>query len=124
MPHSPVLSGAQTKVDAALATQHRIEADLDDSQLKAPRNGRVQYRVAERVKCSVPVARVVNMVDLSDVYMTFFRRPNRPDRRASGSDVHIILDAAGPGDPGENLVCRQCRAVYLKRWKQIMGARN
>ena len=38
---------AQTRVEAAQATERRIAADIDDSELKAPRDGRVQYRVAE-----------------------------------------------------------------------------
>lgn len=38
---------AQTRVDAAQATERRILADIDDSELKAPRDGRIQYRVAE-----------------------------------------------------------------------------
>ena len=85
---------AQTKVDAALATQHRIEADLDDSQLKAPRNGRVQYRVAEPGEVLGAGGRVVNMVDLSDVYMTFFLPTEQAGQAGIGSDVHIVLDAA------------------------------
>lgn len=42
---------AQTRVEAAQATERRIAADIDDSELKAPRDGRVQYRVAEPGKC-------------------------------------------------------------------------
>ena len=85
---------AQTRVDAALATQQRIQADIDDSQLKAPRNGRVQYRVAEPGEVLGAGGRVVNMVDLSDVYMTFFLPTEQAGQAAIGSEVHIILDAA------------------------------
>lgn len=42
---------AQTRVEAAQATERRIAADIDDSELKAPRDGRVQYQVAEPGKC-------------------------------------------------------------------------
>ena len=35
---------AQSAVEAAIATTTRLEADLEDSQLKSPRAGRVQYR--------------------------------------------------------------------------------
>ena len=34
---------AQTRVEAAQATERRIIADIDDSELKAPRDGRIQY---------------------------------------------------------------------------------
>ncbi|KAF0780324.1 membrane protein [Salmonella enterica subsp. enterica serovar Worthington str. BCH-5715] len=63
---------AQTRVEAAQATERRIVADIDDSELKAPRDGRVQYRVAEPGEVLSAGGRVLNMVDLSDVYMTFF----------------------------------------------------
>ncbi|MFP3740961.1 hemolysin D, partial [Burkholderia sp. SIMBA_019] len=39
--------GAQSAVNAALATSARIAADIADSELRAPRDGRVQYRVAQ-----------------------------------------------------------------------------
>jgi HlyD family secretion protein len=38
---------AQSAADAAVATIARIDADIADSTLKAPRDGRVQYRVAQ-----------------------------------------------------------------------------
>lgn len=85
---------ANTKVDAATATERRIMAELDDSILKAPRNGRVQYRVAEPGEVLGAGGRVLNMVDLSDVYMTFFLPTEAAGQAALGSDVHIILDAA------------------------------
>ena len=85
---------ANTKVDAATATERRILAELDDSILKAPRNGRVQYRVAEPGEVLGAGGRVLNMVDLSDVYMTFFLPTEAAGKAALGSDVHIILDAA------------------------------
>ncbi len=85
---------AKTKVDAATATERRIMAELDDSILKAPRNGRVQYRVAEPGEVLGAGGRVLNMVDLSDVYMTFFLPTEAAGKAALGSDVHIVLDAA------------------------------
>lgn len=85
---------ANTKVDAATATERRILAELDDSILKAPRNGRVQYRVAEPGEVLGAGGRVLNMVDLSDVYMTFFLPTEAAGKAALGSEVHIILDAA------------------------------
>lgn len=85
---------AETKVDAAAASERRIIAELDDSVLKAPRSGRVQYRVAEAGEVLSAGGRVLNMVDLSDVYMTFFLPTEDAGKAALGSEVHIILDAA------------------------------
>lgn len=85
---------AKNRVEAATATERRITADLEDSILKAPRNGRIQYRVAEPGEVLGTGGRVLNMVDLSDVYMTFFLPTEQAGKVALGSEVHIILDAA------------------------------
>ncbi|MTC41355.1 HlyD family secretion protein [Providencia sp. wls1921] len=85
---------AKNRVEAATATERRITADLEDSILKAPRNGRIQYRVAEPGEVLGAGGRVLNMVDLSDVYMTFFLPTEQAGKVTLGSEVHIILDAA------------------------------
>ncbi|CAB3685479.1 hemolysin D [Achromobacter marplatensis] len=86
--------GAQSAVTAALATIARIDADIADSELRAPRDGRVQYRVAQPGEVLGAGGKVLNMVDLSDVYMTFFLPEQAAGRVALGQDVRIILDAA------------------------------
>ncbi len=86
--------GARSAVDALAATIARIEADIADSELKAPRPGRVQYRVAQPGEVLSGGGKVLNMVDLSDVYMTFFLPETVAGRVAIGSEAHIVLDAA------------------------------
>jgi HlyD family secretion protein len=86
--------GAGSSVAAAAATVARIEADIADSQLKSPRDGRVQYRIAEPGEVLGGGGRVLNLVDLGDVYMTFFLPETVVGRVALGSEVHIVLDAA------------------------------
>lgn len=85
---------AQTRVEAAQATERRIQADIDDSELKAPRDGRVQYRVAEPGEVLAAGGRVLNMVDLSDVYMTFFLPTEQAGLLKIGGDARLVLDAA------------------------------
>ncbi|WP_321955721.1 HlyD family secretion protein [Paraburkholderia bannensis] len=87
-------TGAESAIAAAQATIDRINADIHDSDLKAPRAGRVQYRVAQPGEVLGAGGKVLNMVDLSDVYMTFFLPEQAAGRVALGQDVHIILDAA------------------------------
>lgn len=86
--------GAQSSVKAAEATITRIEADIRDSQLVAPRNGRVQYKIAQPGEVLGAGGKVLNLVDLSDVYMTFFLPETVAGRVALGSEARIILDAA------------------------------
>lgn len=85
---------AQASVVAARATIERIDADLNDSVLKAPRDGRVQYRVAQPGEVLSAGGRVLNLVDLADVYMTFFLPTEQAGRVALGAEARIVLDAA------------------------------
>lgn len=86
--------GAQAAVHAADATVKRIKAELDDSTLAAPRAGRIQYRIAQPGEVVGNGGKVLNMIDLSDVYMTFFVPETVAGKLAMGSEVHIVLDAA------------------------------
>jgi HlyD family secretion protein len=85
--------GMRATVEAATATIARIEADINDSQLKAPRDGRVQYRVAQPGEVLGAGGKVLNMVDLADVYMTFFLPETVVGRVALGTEVRLVLDA-------------------------------
>ncbi len=88
------LVGAESAVAAAAATATRIEADLKDASLKAPRDGRIQLRVAQPGEVLGAGGRVLNMLDLADVSMTFFVPEAAAGRLAMGSEVRIVLDAA------------------------------
>jgi HlyD family secretion protein len=90
------VTAARAAVGAAEASLARIDADLDDSTLKAPRDGRVQFRVAQPGEVLGAGGKVLNLVDLSDVYMTFFLPETLAGRVALGSEARIVLDAA-PG---------------------------
>lgn len=88
------VSGAKSTVEAAAATVVRIKADINDCTLKSPRHGRVQYRVAQVGEVLGIGGKVLNLVDLSDVYMTFFLPETVVGRVPLGSEVRIVLDAA------------------------------
>lgn len=85
---------AEASVDAAKASIESIVADINDSTLVAPRAGRVQYRVAEPGEVLSAGGRVLNLVDLGDVYMTFFLPTEQAGRVAIGTEIRLILDAA------------------------------
>jgi HlyD family secretion protein len=88
------VAGARSTVEAAQATIVRIKVDIDDSALTAPRDGRVQYRIAQPGEVLAPGGKVLNLVDLGDVYMTFFVPEASAGKLALGSEVRIVLDAA------------------------------
>ena len=79
---------------AAQAAIESIVADINDSTLRSPREGRVQYRVAQPGEVLSSGGRVLNIVDLSDVYMTFFLPTEQAGRIQMGSEVRLVLDAA------------------------------
>ena len=90
------LVGARATVEAAAATVQRIDADIEDAQLKSPRDARVQFRVAQPGEVLGAGGKVLNLVDLSDVYMTFFLPETLAGKVAIGSEARILLDAV-PG---------------------------
>jgi HlyD family secretion protein len=85
---------AEASIDAARAAIESIKADINDSTLITPRDGRVQFRVAQPGEVLAAGGRVLNLVDLGDVYMTFFLPTAQAGRVAIGADVRIVLDAA------------------------------
>lgn len=85
---------AEAAVEAAEATVERLTADLEDGVLRAPRDGRVQYRVAQPGEVLSAGGVVLNMVDLTDVYMTIFLPTAEAGRVALGAEARIVLDAA------------------------------
>jgi len=83
---------AKSAIDANKATVARLQADIDDSELKSPVLGRVQYRIAEPGEVLGAGGRVLNLMDLADVYMTFFLPTEAAGKVALGSDIRLVLD--------------------------------
>lgn len=88
------LTGAEQAVKAAQAGIERVRADIDESTLRAPRAGRIEYLIARQGEVVSAGGRVMNMIDLSDVYMTFFLPTAAVGRIDVGSEVRLVLDAA------------------------------
>lgn len=87
------IRSSESAVEAAQAEVERIRTDIEDSLLKAPRDGRVQMIVARAGEVVGAGGRVLNLVDLKDVYMTFFLPTRVVGRVALGSEARLILDA-------------------------------
>lgn len=81
---------------AAAATVARIDADIRDSVLSSPRDGRVQYLIAQPGEVVPGGAAVLNVVDIGDVFMTFFLPTAVVGRVPLGSEVRIVLDTRNP----------------------------
>ena len=87
-------NGAKSNVEATRATLERIQVELGDSVLKAPCDGRVQYRVAQPSEVLGAGGMVLNFINLSDVFMTFFLPTEIAGKVAVGAEVRLVLDAA------------------------------
>lgn len=85
---------AEAAIDAAQASIDAISASIADSTLRSPRAGRVQYRIAQEGEVVSPGGRILNLVDLGDVYMTFFLPTSQAGRVQIGTEVRLVLDAA------------------------------
>jgi HlyD family secretion protein len=89
-----LVTSAIANVAAAKAAIARIEADLADHELRAPRDGRVQYLIARPGEVLGSASKVLSLIDLTDVYMTFFLPEALAGRVPIGTEVRVILDAA------------------------------
>jgi len=95
-----VIASAQSGLQAAKASRaaarariERIQADLNDSVLRAPSEGRVQIRIAEPGETLPTGGKVLNLLDLSDVFMTFYLPASEAGRLQLGGEARLILDA-------------------------------
>ena len=85
---------ADAGIAAAEAVVARLQAELEDGTLRAPRGGRVQFRVVQPGEVVGGGGKVVSLIDIGDVYMTFFLPEIAAGRVALGSEARIVLDAA------------------------------
>jgi HlyD family secretion protein len=90
------VANAEAAIQAAQAKTERLQIDINDSVLKTPISGRVQYRLAEPGEVLSAGGKVLTIIDLSNVYMTVFLPTEDAGILAIGADSRIVLDAA-PG---------------------------
>ena len=87
------LDGARAGIEGARADVARIQADIDDSVLVAPREGRIQYKIAQDGEVIAMGGRLLNLIDLTDAYLTFFLPEAAAGRVRNGDEVRLIFDA-------------------------------
>ncbi|MDQ7262120.1 HlyD family efflux transporter periplasmic adaptor subunit [Paracoccus sp. PS-1] len=85
---------AEAAVDAAQAAIEAVEVQIGDATLQSPRDGRVQYRIAQEGEIVAAGGRILNLVDLEDVYMTFFLPTSQAGRVEVGAEARLVMDAA------------------------------
>jgi HlyD family secretion protein len=87
------VAAADAAIEVALANIDEIQANIDDSTLTAPVDGRIQYRIAQLGEVLPSGGKVLNLVNLSDVYLTFFLPETVAGKVGIGDEVRLVLDA-------------------------------
>lgn len=85
---------SEAAIESALAAVDRMEVEIADAVLRAPRAGRVQTVLTHAGEMLAGGGRVVTLVDLADVTMSFFMPETVAGRVAIGAEARLVLDAA------------------------------
>jgi HlyD family secretion protein len=84
---------AEEAIGAAAAEVDRLHELVAEGVLTAPRKGRVLYRLAEPGEVLGAGGKVVTLLDLSNVHMTFFLPTDQVGPLALGAEARVLLDA-------------------------------
>ena len=87
---------ARAAVKTADARVEELQAVVDDSTIKSPVQGRVQYRLVEPGAVLPPGGKIATVIDLSDVYTTVFLPAPQAGRLKVGDDpdaARLVIDA-------------------------------
>jgi HlyD family secretion protein len=94
------LNAAKSQVDESLASVKtadarvaELQAVVDDSAIRSPVRGRVQYRLVEPGAVLPPGGKILTVIDLSDVYTTVFVPAPVAGRLKIGDDARVVVDA-------------------------------
>jgi HlyD family secretion protein len=80
-------------LDAARHEVDLLQVNIADNTLVAPRDGRIQYRIANIGEVLPAGGKVFTMLDLSSVYMDIFLPTADTGKAKIGGDARIVLDA-------------------------------
>lgn len=87
------VAATESMVSAARASVARVDAELADSQIDAPRSGRIQFIIAREAEVVGAGSPILNLVDLDDAHMTFFLPEAQAGQLRIGAPARIVLDA-------------------------------
>jgi HlyD family secretion protein len=87
------IGAAQAALDAAEHASDVYRVNIADGSLVAPRDGRIEYRIANVGEVLPAGGKVFTMLDTSYVYMDIYLLTPSAGRVKLGSDARIVLDA-------------------------------
>ncbi len=83
---------AKAAVKEAEAQIARIQSVNNDLVIKAPKAGRVEYKIAEVGNVVPPGGKIITLLDPEDVYMTVFLPTRTIGQLRLGSEARVVLD--------------------------------
>jgi HlyD family secretion protein len=87
------MAEAEHALDAATHDVELYRVNILDNTLVAPRDGPIEYRVANVGEVLPAGGKVFTMLDASDVYMDIYLPTAEAGRVRIGSEARIVLDA-------------------------------
>ncbi|WP_406666183.1 HlyD family secretion protein [Gallaecimonas sp. GXIMD1310] len=84
---------AQGAIDEAQAGVDTLQTQINEATLRAPRDGRIQYKLANVGEVLGAGGKVLNLLDLTDVTMSIFLPQTVAGKIALGADARIVMDA-------------------------------
>jgi len=87
------IAGSQAALDAATHAAEVYQVNIADGSLVAPRDGRIEYRVANVGEVLPAGGKVFTMLDTSYVYMDIYLSTLSAGRVKLGTDARIVLDS-------------------------------
>jgi HlyD family secretion protein len=87
------IGGAQAALDAATHDAELYQVEIADDSLVSPRDGRIEYRVANVGEVLPAGGKVFTMLDTAYVYMDIYLPTLSAGRVKLGSDARIVVDS-------------------------------
>ena len=88
---------ADRAIDAATHDAELYRVNIADNSLVAPRDGRIQYRIANIGEVLPAGGRIFTMLDIAYVYMDIYLPTKVAGKVKIGADARIVLDANPDG---------------------------
>jgi HlyD family secretion protein len=85
-------NAAKSVVAAAQAEVERINSIITDLTIPSPCDGRVQYRIHRSGEVVNAGTRIVQILDLNDVYMTMYLPAAQAGQLTLGDEARLIID--------------------------------
>jgi HlyD family secretion protein len=88
-----VIGESQAALDAATHDAELYQVEITDDSLRSPRDGRIEYRIANVGEVLPAGGKVFTILDTAYVYMDIYLPTLSAGRVKLGSDARIVLDS-------------------------------